>query len=821
MNMLTDIEPSVDENVVARRMKSGPEQKEAVRALIRQEIRRCLPLFHPRAVWEVLPIRAVEQNRVTLENGVVFSGAAVAGKLAGCSRAVVTLCTVGAEIDGYIRSCFDTGDYLRGMTADCIALSALESAGRQLWQRLVDDIQGTELGMTARFSPGDGGWALEEQQKIAACLPGDDTGVTLTASGMLEPVKSVSAVYGLGRGIGIARAGHVCDECPVKNCAYRIRRTVDVTIGTGGERAVYPAEPGRNLADILRAVRPDFLFPCGGQGTCGKCRVTIRSGAPAPTPEEQKLLTGRELREGVRLACRVQVRGPMALSPGVSGSEFAILTDAAGPTAEPDPSVVKRHLKLTSDGRPMLARIAQGLGLPGMAAGLPALRSLAPALGKAEGSITVTALDGTMIDIEAGDTESACYGAAVDIGTTTVVCYLTDLRSGRTVDTEARANRQGAFGADVISRISYTTEHADGVAALRELIVGQINDMVDSLCTRNGVRARHIYHMTVAGNTVMTHLFLGLPVRSIAAAPFEPVTTAAMDLRAADVGIHTGGMVSVLPGIAAYVGGDITAGILACGMADSQQYSLLMDMGTNGELALGNRERILTCAVAAGPAFEGGNISQGVGGVEGAICRVSLSGEKIYETIGGARPVGICGSGVLDAVSGLLRAGVIDATGRMAKTSADPALAARLEEIDGARQFVLADSPRIALTQKDVRQVQLAKAAFSAGIRVLLDAAGVPCEKVGRLWLAGGFGNFMNRESARAIGLIPPALADKAVSAGNAAGAGARMALLSAACRRRTEAIVSLASPIELSGREDFQDRYIEEMTFPDREADS
>ena len=819
MHILTDMVLAVDENDVARRMKSGPEQSEMVRALIRQEIRRCLPLFRPRAAWEVIPVRSVEEGRVTLENGVTFCGAAASEKLTGCSRAAVTLCTVGSEIDGYIRSCFDTGDYPRGMAADVIALSALECAGRHLWQRLVGDIRGTELGITTRFSPGDGGWPLEEQAKIFSCLCGDDIGVTLAASGMLEPVRSVSAVYGLGRGIGITRDGHSCTECAMENCVYRFRRTVDVAVETDGGKIAYPAEYGQSLADILRTTRPGFLFPCGGKGTCGKCRVTVRSGAPAPTPEEKKLLTQRELAEGVRLACRARVTGPMVLSPEGPGSRFAILTDAPAAAAEPAPSVIRRHLRLTADGRPLAAQIAEGLGLPDMTAGLTALRALEPTAREAGGLVTATVFDQKLIGVEPGDTEPSCYGAAVDIGTTTVVCYLADLHSGRTLDTEAQANRQGSFGADVIARIGYTAEHAEGAAALHGLIVAQINDMVERLSARNGISARHICHMVIAGNTVMTHLFLGLPVRSIATAPFEPVTTAAMDFRASDVGIHTDGIVSILPGIAAYVGGDITAGILACGMTESKAHTLLLDMGTNGELALGNRERILTCAVAAGPAFEGGNISQGVGGVEGAICQVNFADEKLFETIGGGKPVGICGSGVLDTVSELLRAGIVDASGRMAKTAADPALASRLTETDGIRQFVLVDSPRIALTQKDVRQIQLAKAAFSAGIRILLGEAGLQPADIDRVVIAGGFGNFMSRESARTIGLLPPALADKAECAGNTAGAGARMALLSAACRRRADAVVSLAAPIELSGRENFQEEFIRAMTFPDTES--
>jgi uncharacterized 2Fe-2S/4Fe-4S cluster protein (DUF4445 family) len=818
MSVLRDIPIEIDESAVAKLLNGGDKHNSEIDELIAQEIKNCLPLLKPEIIFEEIGIRAVETDKVYLKNGVVFEGDFISKNLAACSAVAVTVCTLGADIDEYVRSCFESGDYLRGMTADAIAVTALGNAGKQLWDKLTDSLKGTNLGITSRLSPGDTDWELKEQKKIFDCLHESNFAVTLLESGMMLPVKSASAVYGFGKGIGIKPYGHVCSQCKLKNCPYKTHETFEITVNTDKEKLAITAEYGENLYDVLKKnkVRGDYL--CAGKGICGKCRVKITSGAPLPCDEDKKHLTPYELDSGERLACRVTVSQPMELSVSGRAEDFEIMTEGVEQQIAVESPVLKKHIILKksdiNDSRSDLKRIADSMGIDDMSAGIEQLRSISAQIRGADYDFTAAAYNSALIGVERGDTESSCFGAAIDIGTTTVVCYLVELAGGRTIDIEAQANTQSAYGADVISRIDYTCEHENGTQTLRNMIVGQINSMVEQLCVRNGIKSSNIYNISVAGNTAMIHFFLGLPSENIAVAPFTPVTTSAMDFYAEEIGLNTGGVVSVIPGIASYVGSDITAGILASGMTDSEGYSLLLDLGTNGEMVLGNSHRLITCSVAAGPAFEGGNIKYGVGGIRGAIGKVDLTQTKIYKTINEGEPVGICGSGVLDTVSELLKSGVVDETGRMGKSAEDPALSARLVEEGGLRQFVLEHNPLITFTQKDVREVQLAKAAFSAGINILLKETGLNFKDIEKVFIAGGFGNYMDMKSALNIGLIPAELKGKTVSIGNAAGAGAKLYLLSKSLRKKAGQIVALASYIELSSRADFQDYYVENMTF-------
>jgi uncharacterized 2Fe-2S/4Fe-4S cluster protein (DUF4445 family) len=599
-----------------------------------------------------------------------------------------------------------------------------------------------------------------------------------------------------------------------------------VVVKKGIENNRLRVEKGANLYEVLKKNKLLGDYPCAGKGICGKCKVKITSGAPASTPDDERYLTREELEEGVRLTCRTTVSAPMELiiEGSDTGTGLEILTAGVGFSVEIDSPVHKKHMVLEKTGaddrRPDFRRIADGMAIKDMSAEVSLLRKLSATLRESDNDFTATVYNDMLIGVDGGNTEAEKYGIAADIGTTTVVCYLVELSSGRIADVEARANSQRTYGADVISRIGFTTDNDNGTETLRGLIIGQINGMISCLCDRNGITPHEIHNIAVTGNTTMIHFFLGLPTKNIAIAPFTPVMTDAADFRASDVGIGINGIVSVMPGIASYVGSDITAGILACGMTESDGYSLLLDLGTNGEIALGNSHGVTACAVAAGPAFEGGNIKYGVGGIKGAICKVDLGKANSYETIGGAAAIGICGSGVLDIVSELLKYGIIDETGRMMGKEAvsDKALAERLCEENGVRQILMETETElgvpITFTQKDVREIQLAKAAVSAGISVLLKDMNLSFGDIEKIYIAGGFGNFMNMESSLNIGLIPEELRGKTVSAGNTAGSGARLYLLSQKCRQKVVQIAELASYIELSTRVEFQDYYVDAMSF-------
>lgn len=824
MEILKDIAVNVEKSRVAAILKCGKDMQDEMRELINNEYKSCLPLLAPLIVLEKVNITAIKDNCVCLENGVVFKGEYIAKKLAGCKYIIATVCTVGQEIGDYISGLFKEDKMLEGMVADSIAVAAVENLGSQLWSILVSRISGTKFGMTQRLSPGDGGWHINEQRKLFGCFPQNGLPIALSENNVMMPLKSLSAVYGFGEGIGISRSNHVCSECSLKKCPYRITDEYNILVNTGESKTIVKAKNGNNLLTVLQKNKLIGDFPCSGNGTCGKCRVKVISGATEVTEADKVNLTPDEIAEGYRISCRLKVSSQMEISVQNLSQDFSIMAEGINSETEIDSPVKKCHLVFekhdTNDKRSDLKRISDGMGIDKLSASPAVLRSLSEKIRTAGYDFTATAYNNILIDIENGDTCSKKYGVAVDIGTTTVVCYLVDLLNGKIVDKEAGTNSQRTYGADVISRIDFTDKNADGTQTLRSLIVNQINSMVDCLCSRNGIKHQNIYEMTVTGNTVMLHFLLGLPTKNIAVAPFTPVITEAVEYKSTDIGININGIVSIMPGIASYVGSDITAGILACGIMETEKYSLLIDLGTNGEMALGNSYGITACAVAAGPAFEGGNIKCGIGGIKGAICGVDLDKADICKTIGNAEACGICGSGVLDAVSELLKNNIIDFTGRFAdKESINNAtLNERLIEDESGSQFVLAKSSQqnqsIVVTQKDVREIQLAKAAVAAGIQMLLKESGIKFENIYKVYIAGGFGNYMNIKSALNIGLIPPELKDKIVSAGNTAGVGAKLYLLSRKHREQAEKIVSRTSYIELSNKPEFQDFYIDAMTF-------
>ena len=397
-------------------------------------------------------------------------------------------------------------------------------------------------------------------------------------------------------------------------------------------------------------------------------------------------------------------------------------------------------------------------------------------------------------------------GAAVDIGTTTVAVKLFDLKDGRELGVKSAWNAQAPYGADVISRCQYIMEHEDGLARLSGLIREQVFRMADELR-----REEKIDEFFLAGNTVMEHIFMGLSPVSIATAPFKPLSL----FDSGEVFAEKDAALSCAPCVAGYVGGDITAGLLASGLDEKEECSLFLDVGTNGEMALGGRDGFLCCAVASGPAFEGAGISCGMASAGGAISRVRWArGGPDFQVIGGGEAKGICGSGLLDLLAMLLELGIVDETGRLLPPDEAPAGFERWlsEDENGNGIFHLTDS--VSLSAADVRQLQLAKAAVAAGIAVLTETAGISPKKVDRLYLAGGFGVHLDPHSAAAIGMLPDCLKDKTVSIGNSALAGAVQALLDGKKRNQLLKIKEKCQYLELSGNQAFNRLYPEHMMF-------
>ncbi len=425
----------------------------------------------------------------------------------------------------------------------------------------------------------------------------------------------------------------------------------------------------------------------------------------------------------------------------------------------------------------------------------------------------VIALEGRSVHFP--HTHQSGLGAAVDIGTTTVVAHLYDLTTGELLGTRSGMNAQRAFGSDVISRIQYANENEEGLSRLTDTIRDQLGGYLSDLCAGHGRSVEELSKVVIAANTVMEHIYASLSPATIAVAPFTPLSLFGTWERGSAYGLAEHTKILLAPAVAGYVGGDITAGILSSGAYLSEQPVVFLDIGTNGEMALGSaKDGFTCCATAAGPAFEGAVISQGMSATDGAIRAVEyVDAELKLELIGDGPAEGICGSGLVDALAVMLALGAVDETGRLLPPDEAPEEALPfVDEDDDGAVFRLTDT--VCITEADVRQLQLAKAAIAAGICTLLDEAGLETRDLAHLYLAGGFGNYIRKESAAAIGLLPAELLDRIVSVGNSAGAGAAALLLSQQARDDLDALTPNCTYIELSGHKAFNDYYIECMMF-------
>lgn len=567
---------------------------------------------------------------------------------------------------------------------------------------------------------------------------------------------------------------------------------------------------------------------CGGRGTCGKCKVQVLAGDVEVDPADRRWFSEAELAEGWRLACEAEVYGdaecfvpelmqvPKAATMGMS--RFVLL----------EPNVHKIHLVMPEptleDPRADIERLRAALDAEGygVQADLRALRHLPIALRKANFDVTAVLCGEHLVAIEPGDTTEVAYGVAVDVGTTTVVATLMDLRAGAAVAVSSNLNGQAPFGADVISRIARTWMDELAATELQRTVVETIDGLLADVYAAAGVTSAHVYEMVVVGNATMLHLLLGVDAHAISVAPFVPAFREPLDLPAAALGldIHPEGRIQVLPSIGAYVGADIVAGIQATGLTREPELRLFVDVGTNGEIVLGNAERVLASAAPAGPTFEGGHVKHGMRAANGAIEGVTITGGDVQlQVIGGSAPRGICGSGLIDAVAQLRLAGLVDASGRLARAEDVPGhpLLHRLVEEGGVRGFRLAEG--LTLTQRDIRELQSAKGAIATGISSLMELLGVETEDLHQVLLAGSFGTYIDPQSARIIGLVPPVQVERIAAAGNAAGEGAKMALLSFREREMAFDLLRRVEYVELSGRPGFNEAFIDSVGFPDLEA--
>jgi uncharacterized 2Fe-2S/4Fe-4S cluster protein (DUF4445 family) len=571
---------------------------------------------------------------------------------------------------------------------------------------------------------------------------------------------------------------------------------------------------------------------CGGHGTCKKCRIKIAEDPPAPTSLDIRAYTAEEIKDGWRLACRTAATRDVAVEVPPLTTRPKAATVGVGRQVILRPAVQKRYLELAeptlADQASDAERVLAQLGDLEPRAELPVLRTLGRTLREADYKVTAVVVDDVLIAVEPGDTTARRFGIAFDLGTTTVVATLLDLSTGTPVAVESTLNRQQPFGADVISRISATMLDPGALDKLAQLAQETLAELAQAVCAAGGVAPDEVYEVAVAGNATMTHLALGIDPEPLGMAPFILSTRLFPEVLAAELGlvgaVHPRARAVVFPAFGAYVGGDITAGLLAAGMDRDARVRLFIDIGTNCEIVLGNREWLLATAAPAGPAFEGAAIRCGMRAAEGAIEVVTMSPDELsLKVIGDAEPQGLCGSGLVDAVTGLVRAGLLDSSGRF--VSADeararaPGLAGRLTSIGPERVFVLhwrgAAEDSIYLSQRDVRELQFAKAAIATGWRILLEEAGLAPEDVKQVLLAGSFGSYLSPASAIRIGLVPDIPVARVVPAGNVAGEGAKMALLSLRERAGGLALLEEVRYVELSDRPGFNDRFVGQLPFP------
>ena len=619
--------------------------------------------------------------------------------------------------------------------------------------------------------------------------------------------------------------------------------TKQVVFSPSGRRGAFPA--GTTVLDAARALGVDLDSVCGGRGICGRCQVVIgsRPGVEAhddrlsaPGPTETDYQGRRPLAEGRRLGCSARIIEDVVIDvPPDSQVHRQVVRKRAGVTALPIDPVVRLHYvevpepdlaSPTGDLERLVAALEEEWGLAGVAVDPRVLSDLQTTLRKGGWAVTAAVReDRDLIALWPGFRDLA-LGVAFDVGSTTIAGHLCDLLTGSVLASAGGMNPQIGFGEDLMSRVSYVMMNDDGAARLTGAVRRALDELIGELVAEAGVERADVLELTVVGNPIMHHLVLGFDPRELGTAPFALVTTSALSTRAIDLDLetHPGARVYTLPCIAGHVGADAAGAVLSEGPHRGDALQLLVDVGTNAELVLGNKDRLLAASSPTGPAFEGAQISSGQRAAPGAIERVridrasleprfSVIGQEMWSDEPGFdfdSVTGICGSGIIEAIAELYLAGVIDGDGVIRPPSAG---SSRVVPTERTFSYLLCDEPRIEVTQNDVRAVQLAKAALHAGARLLMDHYGV--DQVEEIRLAGAFGSHIDPKYAMVLGMIPDCDLGKVAAAGNAAGVGAMMALLSGVARSEIEKVASRIEKIETAVEPKFQEHFVAALAIP------
>ena len=615
-------------------------------------------------------------------------------------------------------------------------------------------------------------------------------------------------------------------------------RFVDST-ETGAKSRRHDVTPdGRmTVLDVARSAGVEIVATCGARGRCRSCRVKILEGdVPPPTVQDSIQLGAEEVQERFRLSCQTRIIADCTILPvppiAEGGHQILDSGESFGTDRLRLDCGVEKHLvhasppveehHQTSD----LEEILHGLeGEMSVHVSADVLRKIPAALRERGGELTVTTFDCRIIDVEPGDTTRHVYGMAFDVGTTSIVGSLMDLSSGEQLAATGSVNPQAVYGGDLMSRIAYAQFDHKRLTTLRAKVLNAINGFVKDACGEAGVSPAHVYKIVIVGNTCMHHVFLGIDTSYVGLAPYAPVVRQSLVLPARDLPLKSAPNAEVcfLPIVAGFVGADTMACMLATRVHESEEIRAFVDIGTNGEVVMGNKDRLMACSAPAGPALEGAQIRHGMRGALGAIEKVRMTEAVEYRVIGNVPPIGICGSGLIDACAGMLDSDVLAPSGVLRfdeRDSLPASLMARLTKIENKEQFILVHADEtgkgeeITVTQSDIRQLQLAKGAIFSGIVMLMHVMKVSEEDLAELMLCGGFGNYINIENAKRIRLLPDLPSEKITYVGNAALIGGQMALLSETERRRAATLARRVEHVALATHPQFQEIFVDAISF-------
>ena len=707
--------------------------------------------------------KEVEKNWepvILLKEAEVRRNAEFPGLKAG-EEVLLVLYSAGEKLSRKCAEAFSGGDGVYGIMMNTMTDSALFGLEGPLLAILKKYCEENRKGILERIEVSiEKGTEL--QRWIMEELEAESHGFSLTSGGMFSPVKTCALVFRMTEKENIFCATHDCASCDQIFCERRKVRSVTVTVIKGKKTEKIKAEPGETLLAVLGSRGLIQDAPCGGKGLCGKCRIQLVKGKLPVQKEEEKLLSLEEREEGWRLACLAVLQMDVTVRvPQTQEKSFQVLT-AGEVKSEDEGGEKEREKEREKEGESEREREA----------------------------------------------ETLCWGIAGDIGTTTLAMHSIDLETGQILDSWTGVNPQRRLGADVIARVEAAVSGKG--EELRQILQKALTEGISVLMEKSRNK-KGLKKAAFAGNTVMLHLLRGYDCKGLAQAPFHPSVLEMEELTLC--GLAGEGVpdipVRLLPGISAFIGADVTAGIYAQNMQEMEGPRLLIDLGTNGEMVLGDKKGFLCASVPAGPALEGGSLTWGMGSVAGAIQGVEIkNGKTRLRSVQDAPPEGICGSGAIETVAELVREGMLDETGL-------------LEEKFFEEGFPLGTTPdgrRIVLTQKDIREIQLAKGAVRAGIEMLLKEAGVQAEEVRRIFLAGGLGVSMNPEKLFAIGMLPKGFRGRMKAAGNAALKGCIRCLMEEDAEKKLRDIVKKSRELTLSSNQDFQERFIENMGFGEKE---